>query len=143
MHPYSSLCDDFGVYVYLNTKMELPTNRETVLHFFEALQKFFPKMTDFERRDSGEYVLEEDRESARSLPLLQAEAARAPDGDVEPQDRTAEQGAGDVERIETAQPRGEERAGPRRARDRDPVAVGKDEAAQHEEEIDRQEGARE
>ena len=23
MNPYSSLCDDFGVYVYLNTKMDL------------------------------------------------------------------------------------------------------------------------
>ena len=24
MNPYSSLCDDFGVYVYVNTKMDLP-----------------------------------------------------------------------------------------------------------------------
>ncbi len=62
MNPYGSLCDDFGVYVYLNTKMELPTNRETVLHFFESLRKTFPQMTDFECRDNGEYVLEEDRE---------------------------------------------------------------------------------
>ena len=38
MNPYSSLCDDFGVYVYLNTKMELPSGRETVLHFFDSLQ---------------------------------------------------------------------------------------------------------
>ena len=43
MNPYSSLCDDFGVYVYLNTKMELPTGRETVLHFFDGLQKTFPQ----------------------------------------------------------------------------------------------------
>ena len=62
MNPYSSLCDDFGVYVYLNTKMELPAGRETVLHFFDSLQKSFPRMTDFERRESGEFVLEEDRE---------------------------------------------------------------------------------
>ena len=41
MTPYSSLCDDFGVYVYVNTKMELPTKRETVLHFFDSLQKTF------------------------------------------------------------------------------------------------------
>ena len=56
MNPYSSLCDDFGVYVYTNTKMELPTRRETVLHFFDALQKTFPQMTDFERRENGEFV---------------------------------------------------------------------------------------
>ena len=62
MNPYSSLCDDFGVYIYLNTKMELPTRRETVLHFFDSLQKTFPTMTDFECRDNGEFVLEEDRE---------------------------------------------------------------------------------
>jgi hypothetical protein len=63
MNPYSSLvCDDFGVYVYTNTKMELPTRRETVLHFFDTLQKAFPQMTDFDCRESGEYVLEEDRE---------------------------------------------------------------------------------
>jgi hypothetical protein len=62
MNPYGSLCDDFGIYVYLNTKMELSSSRETVLHFFESLRKTFPQMTDFERRESGEYVLEEDRD---------------------------------------------------------------------------------
>ena len=62
MTPYSSLCDDFEVYVHVNTKMELPTNREAVLHFFGSLQKTFPQMTDFDCRDGGEYVLEEDPE---------------------------------------------------------------------------------
>jgi hypothetical protein len=62
MNPYAALCDDFGVYTHLNTKMDLPQGRETVLHFFESLQKSYPKMTDFERRESGEFVLEEDRE---------------------------------------------------------------------------------
>ncbi len=62
MTPYSSLCDDFGIYAYVNTKMELPTNRETVLHFFNSLQKTFPTMTDFDCRSGNEYVLEEDRE---------------------------------------------------------------------------------
>lgn len=62
MNPYSSLCDDFGVYVYVNTKMELPSRRETVLHFFDSVQKTFPMMTDFDCRETGEFVLEEDRE---------------------------------------------------------------------------------
>jgi len=62
MNPYSSLCDDFGVYVYLNTKMELPSSRETVLHFFDRLRKTYPTMTDFDARENGEFVLEEDRE---------------------------------------------------------------------------------
>jgi hypothetical protein len=62
MNPYSSLCDDFGVYIYLNSKMELPSRRETVLHFFDSLQKTYPQMTDFDCRENGEYVLEENRE---------------------------------------------------------------------------------
>jgi hypothetical protein len=63
MNSYASLCDDFGLSVYLHSKLEMPTNRETVLHFFEAVQKAFPTMTDFEKRDNGEYMLEEDRDS--------------------------------------------------------------------------------
>ena len=63
MTPYGALCDDFGVHVYVNTKMDLPTNRETVLHFFNSLQKTFPTMIDFDCRSATEYVLEEDRES--------------------------------------------------------------------------------
>ena len=62
MNPYSSLCDDFGVYIYVNTKMDLPTGRETVLHYFDGLRKTFPQMSDFDHRESGEFVLEEDRE---------------------------------------------------------------------------------
>lgn len=62
MNPYSSLCDDFGIYIYLNTKMPVPSNRETVLHFFDSMRKRFPELTDFEAREMGEFVLEEDRE---------------------------------------------------------------------------------
>lgn len=63
MNSYGSLCDDFGVSTYLHGKLEMPTSRETVLHFFEAVQKTFPKMTEFEKRDGGEYMLEEDRDA--------------------------------------------------------------------------------
>jgi len=83
MNPYSSLCDDFGVYVYLNTKMELPTSRETVLHFFESLRKRFPQMTDFDHRETGEYVLEEDREQG-SYRWVTLEARRLCSGYVNP-----------------------------------------------------------
>ena len=63
MNSYASLCDDFGVSTYVHGKLEMPTGRETVLHFFEAVQKAFPKMTEFEKRADDEYMLEEDRES--------------------------------------------------------------------------------
>ena len=62
MTPFSSFSDEFGIFVNLNTKMDLAYQRETVLHFFDSMQKSFPQMTDFDRRDSGEIFLEEDRE---------------------------------------------------------------------------------
>ena len=83
MNPYSSLCDDFGVYVYLNSKMDLPSNRETILHFFDSLQKTFPQMTDFDCRESGEYVLEENREQG-SYRWVTLESRRICSGYVNP-----------------------------------------------------------
>jgi hypothetical protein len=83
MNPYSSLCDDFGVYVYLNSKMELPSGRETVLHFFDSMQKTFPQMTDFDCRESGEYVLEENREQG-SYRWVTLESRRICTGYVNP-----------------------------------------------------------
>ncbi len=63
MNSYASLCDDFGVSSYVHGKLELPTGRETVLHFFEAVQKVAPTMTEFDKRPDGEFMLEEDRDS--------------------------------------------------------------------------------
>jgi hypothetical protein len=83
MNPYSSLCDVCGVYVYINTKMELPRRRETVLHFFDSLQKIFPQMTDFDCRESGEFVLEEDREQG-SYRWVTLESQRICTGYVNP-----------------------------------------------------------
>ncbi|MCD4825380.1 MAG: hypothetical protein K8S55_12355 [Phycisphaerae bacterium] len=60
---FNNATDDFFVNLNVQTTMKLPGNRETVLHFFEAVQKEFPSMTSFQQRDSGEYVLEGDRES--------------------------------------------------------------------------------
>ncbi len=62
MNPYSSLCDDFYVNVNLCTEMELPTNRETILHFFDRIRKAYPSMRNFYCRDRGEFVLEEDKD---------------------------------------------------------------------------------
>jgi len=83
MNPYGSLCDDFGVYTYLNTKMDLPSRRETVLHFFESLRKTYPRMTEFDCRDSGEFALEEDREQG-SYRWVTVESRRLASGYVNP-----------------------------------------------------------
>lgn len=62
MNPFSSQCDDFGMTVNLASKMDLPTGRETVLGFFDAVRKRYPRMTDFEKRDATEFALEEERD---------------------------------------------------------------------------------
>ncbi len=63
MNSYSSYSDDFYVNVQLNTEMELPSERETVLFFFEQLRRKFPSMKNFYNRERNEYILEEDKES--------------------------------------------------------------------------------
>ena len=62
---YSSLCDDFYLDMYINTELDLPTQRDTILAFFERIQKEFPTMGYFYRREKNEYCLEEDRSAAQ------------------------------------------------------------------------------
>lgn len=65
MTPYASLADDFYVNMNLATEMELPAQRETILQYFERVQKRFPSMRKFYCRDKRDYVLEEDKDQGR------------------------------------------------------------------------------
>lgn len=58
---YGDFADDYYMNISLNTEMELPSNRETILTYFEQLQKLFPEMERFYSRDRNEYVLEEQK----------------------------------------------------------------------------------
>jgi hypothetical protein len=62
MNSYSQLADDYFVNMNLNTEMQLPTARETVLEFFGRIQKSFPSMRNFYTRENGDFVLEEDKD---------------------------------------------------------------------------------
>ena len=62
MNPYSSLSDDYYVNMNLSTEMQLPSNRETVLHYFEQMQKKFPELRNFYSRDKNDFILEEDKD---------------------------------------------------------------------------------
>ncbi len=62
MTRYNTYSDDFYINVNLNTEMDLPSSRETLLHFFEQVQKKFPEMRNFYNRDRAEYVLEEEKD---------------------------------------------------------------------------------
>ena len=58
---YSSICDDFYLDMYINTKLSLSVQRDTILAFFERIQKQFPSMGHFYVGEAGEYCLEEER----------------------------------------------------------------------------------
>ena len=62
---YSSLCDDFYLDMYVNTELDLPTQRDTILAFFERIQKQFGSMGCFYRRENNEYCLEEDHNTGQ------------------------------------------------------------------------------
>jgi hypothetical protein len=71
MNNFSSLCDDFSVSMVLVSKLDMPNLRDPVVTFFESVRRQFPELTDFEKRDEGEFALEEDRDggSYRSVAL--------------------------------------------------------------------------
>lgn len=85
MRRYGTLSDDFYVHMNLNTEMDLPQSRETVLHYFEQIQKQYPKMRNFYCRDRGEFVLEEDKDQG-SYRWTTVEPRRVCSGQLNPSD---------------------------------------------------------
>ncbi|MCI0498648.1 MAG: hypothetical protein L0Y36_03065 [Planctomycetales bacterium] len=82
---FGSFCDGLFVELCLTTQLELPSSRETVLAFFERLQKQFPEMNNFARREGGEYVLEQESQGQRTRWVgLEADRIVAGCADPEP-----------------------------------------------------------
>jgi len=61
--PFASVSDDFYINMRLATQLSLPHNRETVLHFFERVQRQFPEMSRFRKYDNGDLSIEENRDN--------------------------------------------------------------------------------
>ena len=83
-----SLADDFFVNLNLQTTLSLPDSRETILHFCEAVQKEFVEMTSFYQRETGEFVLEGDRDSG-SYQWMELQSRRLTAGFFNPPDVAA------------------------------------------------------
>ena len=84
--PHNSYCgiaDEFYVNMHLNTEMDLPSNRDTLLHYFEQLQKRFPTMRNFYNRDRSDYILEGDKD-AGAYSWASVEPRRIGSGHVNP-----------------------------------------------------------
>ena len=48
---YGALCTDFYINQKLALKMDLPSDRETILHFFDLVRREMPSMHRFRRYD--------------------------------------------------------------------------------------------
>jgi hypothetical protein len=83
MNRYTQFCDDFYINMNLTTEMDLPNGRETVLHYFERLQKKYPTMRKFYCRERRDFVLEEDKERG-SYRWATVEGRRLCSGHVNP-----------------------------------------------------------
>ncbi len=84
MSDYGSLSDDYYLNMVLQTEMELPQQRETLLHYFEQMQRRFSSNSRFFAREKGDHVLEEDREGG-SYRWTSIEAKRLQSGVVNPE----------------------------------------------------------
>ncbi len=84
-HPYGAFCEDFYVNMRLSSQLNLPHNRETLLHFFERVQKQYPGMSRFRKTEGGDFNIEEDR-SGRSYRWTSLETKRLSAGHVNPTD---------------------------------------------------------
>jgi len=85
MNRYASLADDYYINMNLNTEMQLPAGRETVLGFFERIQKKYPSMRNFYTRENGDFVLEEDKDAGHQR-WVSLEPRRVCSGCVNPDD---------------------------------------------------------
>jgi len=82
-NPFAAFCEDFYVNMRLGSQLNLPHNRETLLHLFERVQKSYPGMARFRKTDNGEFNLEEDR-GGHSYRWMSLEAKRLSSGHVNP-----------------------------------------------------------
>ena len=83
MDGYGDFSDEFYINLNLGTELELPTQRESVLHFFEQVQRRYPQMRNFYSRDKAEYVLEEAKETG-AYRWVSLEPKRVNSGAVNP-----------------------------------------------------------
>ncbi len=83
MNAYSTLADDYYINLNLNTEMQLPSTRETILSFFERIQKQYPSMRNFYSRENGDFILEEDKDQGHYR-WISLEARRVCSGYMNP-----------------------------------------------------------
>ncbi|MCO8121084.1 hypothetical protein NHH03_04990 [Stieleria sp. TO1_6] len=84
MSGYAMFSDDFYLNMNLATEMDLPQNRESVLHYFEQVRRRYPQMLNFYSREKSEFVLEEEKEQG-AYRWVSIEPRRLNSGAVNPE----------------------------------------------------------
>jgi hypothetical protein len=82
---FGAICDEFSVTARLHLKLDLPTTRETVLHFLDRLRRDFPEMDRLRRRSDEVLVLEQGTDSPSRV-WVRIERLGLRFGDVNPPD---------------------------------------------------------
>ncbi len=85
MLSFDSFVDAFYCNMNLSTEMPLPVARETILGFFERAQKEYPSLKNFYTRETGDAVLEEDKDLGHQR-WLSVEAKKVCSGFLNPPD---------------------------------------------------------
>lgn len=88
MHQYANLADDFYANLNLHTEIPLPSGRETILNFFERVQKAYPSMRNFHSREGKDYILEEDKDQGHQR-WMALETKRISSGFINPESMVA------------------------------------------------------
>ena len=57
---FGALCDEFYLTCRLFLKLDMPYERETILHFFDRIRKEYPSIRKLRRRDDGCLIIEEE-----------------------------------------------------------------------------------
>lgn len=84
MSDYKQWVEDYYLNMVLHTEMELPNDRQSVLHFFDRVSKKYPTMNNFYNRDTNEYVLEEEKDGG-NYRWTSIESKRVNSGAVNPE----------------------------------------------------------
>lgn len=84
MSGYNMFSDDYYLNMNLATEMDLPQNRESVLHYFEQVRRRYPQMLNFYSREKSEFVLEEEKDQG-AYRWVSVEPRRLNSGAVNPE----------------------------------------------------------
>ena len=84
MSGYGMFSDDYYLNMNLATEMDLPQNRESVLHYFEQVRRRYPELMNFYAREKSEFVLEEEKENG-AYRWVTVEPRRLTSGSVNPE----------------------------------------------------------